>query len=461
MNELLALMTQLSATATGALVSAIWQGALLAALVLIAVRLFPGLSAAARSIIWLNVFLLVAVLHLVPLAMHSAAAESGHTFHLDPRWSLAVAVVWLVLSLWRAGMLVAGAVHLRGLAKRAVAVSTAGVEDLLHTRGGKPVQLCASDEVARPSVLGFFRPRILVPPVLLENLSVAELRQVVLHEMEHLRRHDDWTNLIQKIGLVLFPLNPALVWVEKQLCAERELACDDRVLHSGGGRKAYALCLTHLAEHSMLHRGYALVLGAWERRPELVRRVQRILSEPVRAMGRKPALAVTGGLVVAALGCTVTLAHAPQIVSFAPAVEQARTLAPIDARELGLDGSERLVSATMPTHAAQGKKLPRATRAVVQHRRVRQQPAPVTRLAELRTPPPPQTGTLLVMTEWDQEAGSQAIFATTFIEQVPARPAATRSGALRVRAVPGYVPAYSMRTALAVVTPDGWFILQI
>ena len=90
---------------------------------------------------------------------------------------------------------------------------------LMHN--GHPVALCASDEVARPSVLGFFRPRILAPPALLDQLSEAELKQVILHEMEHLHRGDDWTNLLQKLALVLFPLNPALAWVERRLCAER------------------------------------------------------------------------------------------------------------------------------------------------------------------------------------------------------------------------------------------------
>lgn len=457
MNEFLALMTQLSATATGALISAIWQGTLLAALVLIAVRLFPGLSAAARSIIWLNVFLLVAVLHLVPLAVHSSSAPTDHAFHLDPRWSLAVAAIWLALSLWRAVILVTGALHLRGLARRAVPVPISEVEDLLHSPRGNRVQLCASDEVARPSVLGFFRPRILVPPALLERLTIAELRQVVLHEMEHLRRHDDWTNLIQKIGLVLFPLNPALVWVEKQLCAERELACDDRVLHSGGGRKAYALCLTHLAEHSMLYRGYALVLGAWERRPELVRRVQRILSQPARVMGRKPALAVTGSLVVAALGCTVTLAHAPQIVSFAPVMEQARTLAPIDARELGLGGSERLVSATMPARPAATRKSQHTAKAVpaVQHGRMRRQVPPATRLAKLRMPPMPEA--TIVMTQWTGAGLSQVTIATAPMLEMPPNATVVRSAPHKKKAA----PAFAMRTTFAVVTPDGWLILEI
>ena len=90
--------------------------------------------------------------------------------------------------------------------------------------GRRAAALCVSDEVDRPSVVGFFAPRILVPAALLERLSADELRQIVLHEMEHLRRGDDWTNLLQKLSLVVFPLNPALIWIERQLCVERELA---------------------------------------------------------------------------------------------------------------------------------------------------------------------------------------------------------------------------------------------
>jgi hypothetical protein len=321
MNELFPLLSQFSAQATGALISAVWQGALLAALVGITLRLFPRLSPAARSVIWLNVFILLALLHLVPFANGSGPAPhlASRAVLLDTRWSLAVGAIWLTLSVFRAAQLVLSAAHLRALGGRAVLVEPSlDLEPLLSAPFNRQVRLCASHEVARPSVLGFFRPRILVPPAILESLSPAELRQVAIHEMEHLRRGDDWTNLLQKLALVVFPLNPALLWVERKLCAERELACDDRVLTSGSGRKAYALCLTHLAEYSLIQKGFSLVLGAWESRPELVRRVQRILTQPVRTMGRKPALAVSGALLSGAFACTFTLAHAPQLVGFIP-----------------------------------------------------------------------------------------------------------------------------------------------
>ncbi len=324
MNEFLHSLSFVSATAAGALLSAVWQGTVLAVCVSLGLRLLPGLSAAARSVIWLNVFILLALLHFVPALVGRSgvlAASDLSPVHLDPRWSFALAGVWAALSVARAVQLVVGAIHLRRLGSRAVPVPVnAELQSLLSgTAGARTAQLCASDEVARPSVLGFFRPRILVPPELLKALSPGELQQVVLHEMEHLHRADDWTNLLQKMALVLFPLNPVLLWVDRRLSAERELACDDRVMRSSAGRKAYALCLTHLAEYSILRRSFSLVLGAWERRPELVRRVQRILSQPARSMSRRPAMAATGGLRAGALGIAVVLSHSPQLVSFVPA----------------------------------------------------------------------------------------------------------------------------------------------
>lgn len=472
MNSMLLPLTHISAAATGALVAAVWQGMLLALLVLLLLRLLPGLSAAARSIVWLNVFALMALLHFVPLAgSFTSRILPGHAFRVDIRWSLVVAALWLTFSLWRAVQLFIGALHVSRVARCASPVAIDAVQDLLQLPRGKHVRLCTSAEVARPSVLGFLRPRILMPPTLIEELSVNELRQVIVHEMEHLRRHDDWTNLLQKIALILFPLNPALLWVERRLCAERELACDDRVLHSGSGRKAYALCLTHLAQHSMLRSGYALVLGAWERRPELVRRVQRILSQPTRGMNRNVSYAVTGSLVAGAFGCALTLAHAPQLVRFAPALQQARTLAPINPKDLGLEGTPQFVRATLPTRVlnhttrqpartqdrrstSNAQRPVRALQVVA--RPARRRRAPASQLAQLRTPPPP-TGTLLVMTEeWNDNTQSPFVIALASID--PASDPRLKSTTQQQRQ---HKPQFAVRATYAVVTPAGWLILQI
>jgi beta-lactamase regulating signal transducer with metallopeptidase domain len=337
------LLPDAAAGVSAALCAAIWQGAVLAAGVALCMRALPALSASARSAIWMNVFALLVFLHLLPafpgngaVAAHSVhlAAQAAIPFHaslvhLNPRWSLAIAGVWMLLSVWRGTQLVVSATGLRRLARRAAPVDTgADVQALLEGRGqdgkrGRAAQLCTSAEVERPSMFGFFRPRVLIPEELMERLTAEELRHVVMHEMEHVRRGDDWSNLAQKVALALFPLNPALLWVERQLCAERELACDDRVLHSSAKRKAYALCLARIAEFSMLQRGVSLALGAWERRPELVRRVHRILLKPAETRGGKTALFAPAALMAGALGCALVLARSPQLVSFAPQVHAA------------------------------------------------------------------------------------------------------------------------------------------
>jgi hypothetical protein len=186
----------------------------------------------------------------------------------------------------------------------------------------RPLEICTTQSLDRPSVIGFFAPRILIPHWLLDRLTPAELEQVVLHETEHLRRRDDWFNLLQKIALVLFPLNLALVWMEGRLCREREMACDEGVVRRTQAPRAYAACLASLAERGLerrtvLRRAAALSLGAWQRRPELVHRVHSILrrKQALHPLAARALVGVVGcGLVLA----SVELARCPQMIAFVP-----------------------------------------------------------------------------------------------------------------------------------------------
>ena len=438
MEPLLQAASTVSAAAVSALFSATWEGSVLAVCVLVCLRLLPRLSAASRSVVWMNVFLLLVVLHMVPsFREHLGIGSPVHAspVRLDLRWSVALASLWAMLSVWRGTQLILSAIRLRQLANRATPVSTdpALLVLLKDGQGGRAAELCTSVEVERPSMFGFFRPRILVSPALIERLSALELRQVVLHEMEHLRRGDDWTNLLQKIGLAFFPLNPVLLWVERRLCAERELACDDRVLRSSGARKAYALCLTRLAEYSMLHRSLSLVLGAWERRSELVRRVHRLLGGPHESMGRRQATLVTGSLILGVLGGAIALARSPQLVSFAPPAQstaQSRSMPGLYLRETNLreanlrepGGSPQLVTAVMSHGAVQSPYRAKPVRSNAPKQSVKRRYAPSQQV-------------WVVSTEWsDTEIPPHLVFAV----------------------------APSNRTSYAAVPiVDGWLIVQI
>jgi hypothetical protein len=304
-------------------VSGLWQGIVLAAGVALCLRLVPRTTAAVRFAIWTAVFAVLAVLPLVhayTLRTGGGMPGRGAVVQLDVRWSFAIAALWLMVSLVRAVKLAVSALRLRGIWKRAVPVE--GCDEVLLAAGFRGVELCTSRDVDRPSVIGFFSPRILIPEELFARLTTAEFGQIVLHEVGHLRRADDWINLLQKLSLVLVPLNPVLMWIERRLCLERELACDDDVLRLTKAPKAYATCLTNLAEHRLERRAAALSLGAWEKKSELARRVHSILLGGKR-MGTAQARVVMSVLVLGLLAGSAELARCPQLVSFSRAAVSA------------------------------------------------------------------------------------------------------------------------------------------
>jgi beta-lactamase regulating signal transducer with metallopeptidase domain len=320
----------LSRVAASALASSIWQGLVLAAGVGLCLKCMRRTTATMRFTAWTAVFVITALipfLHAFSFGrVHSstvANAVPDALIKVDARWSLAIAALWLSLSLVRAIKLASGALHLRSMWKRAVPLETGtNLGSMQHLGSVKPfrlgsraVEICSSADVDRPSVIGFFSPRILIPAWLLKKLTASELEQIVLHEMGHLRRGDDWINLFQKLGLILFPLNPVLMWIERRLCFERELACDDEVLRLTRAPKSYATCLTRLAEHRLDRRAASLSLGAWERQSEVGRRVHSILRR-AEGMSRLQARVVMGALVLALLGGATGLSRCRQLVSF-------------------------------------------------------------------------------------------------------------------------------------------------
>jgi beta-lactamase regulating signal transducer with metallopeptidase domain len=455
-----------AASAVSTLFSAAWEGIVLAVCVVLCLRLFPALSSAARSVVWMNVFALLVLLQVIPyFGAHVLAGNVARPapFQLNPIWSFVVAGVWCLLSLLRGAQLIFSAIRLRALARRATPVDNAdaALQAFLQIRTvgakvGRTAELCTSTEVERPSVFGFFRPRILIPPALMERLTARELQQVVVHEMEHLRRADDWTNLLQKMALVLFPLNPALLWVERRLCAERELACDDSVLRSSGGRKAYAICLTRLAEYSMLRRSLSLVLGAWERRSEVVRRVHRILrgpNDPGKLMSGRRTFVLTSSLILAVVACALGLARSPQLVSFGPSRPPAQSAAqaqllPADLREATpaqFGAHAQLVKAVMPERPLQSMSKSASKQASTAK--------PVQRNAVLRSAKRQNAvgqQAWIVMTEWsDMDMPPQLVFTV-------AQPSGTSHKQTSVNRNGENRPRYA-----AIPLPNGWLIVEI
>jgi len=179
----------------------------------------------------------------------------------------------------------------------------------------RSIRVATSECVRVPAAIGFWRRTIVLPTWALRELSPEDLNVVLLHEFAHLRRWDEWTNLIQKIVRALFFFHPAVWWIEQRLSVEREMACDDAVLAETANPRGYAACLISLLEKSLAHRGWSMAQAAVHRAREASLRLAQILDKNRPAATRvwKPALGIAG---VFSVICLAVLPHAPQFVVF-------------------------------------------------------------------------------------------------------------------------------------------------
>ncbi|NNB97732.1 M56 family metallopeptidase [Corallococcus exiguus] len=110
----------------------------------------------------------------------------------------------------------------------------------------RPVRLLVSSKLDVPSTLGWLKPVVLVPTATLTGLAVRELELVLAHELAHIRRHDFAVNVVQTLVETLLFYHPAVWWMSQVIRVERENCCDDLAVRHGPGALPYARALTAL-----------------------------------------------------------------------------------------------------------------------------------------------------------------------------------------------------------------------
>jgi uncharacterized protein YjbI with pentapeptide repeats/beta-lactamase regulating signal transducer with metallopeptidase domain len=142
---------------------------------------------------------------------------------------------------------------------------------------GRDTRICVSPHTDVPVAIGLFDAMILLPQQLLAELSPGEIEHIALHELAHLRRHDDWFNAVERVLVVLYFFNPAIRWIAAQLDVEREVACDDHVVDVTHEVRPYAHCLTRMAEVTQWPRVALAAPGVFVTRKSMSIRIERLL----------------------------------------------------------------------------------------------------------------------------------------------------------------------------------------
>ena len=312
-----------------------------------------------------------ASLEPAPLAKPSVARVVPWTTSLHRR--LTPALPWLV-GAWLLGVVVLSlrllvgwqvVQRLKRLAVSPVAEAwQLKLKDLAaRLRISRPVKLVESALIEVPTVIGWFRPVILLPISLLTRLTPQQLEAILAHELAHIHRHDYLVNLIQAAIETLLFYHPAVWWVSSLIRAEREHCCDDLALKLCNNAVTYVTALAALEE---LRASPTLTLAATG--GSLLSRIRRIAVGPGNVSHRSTrwGASLIALMVIASLGLTTYFGlHANDDAK--PTAEQSATTPPNDeTKDRELSGIQRESSKFEPIQgevidAVTGKPINGAT----------------------------------------------------------------------------------------------------
>lgn len=222
---------------------------------------------------------------------NSKVAPSASTAHTLPDQfepsRIAKAMVLLPICLWLFGVLIAsfplmvGIIRTHRIKQQSKHIcdpdSAAFVSELCQLLGiRRQVSLIECQQSLVPMTWGISKP-IVVLPAVWRDWMVDCQRQVLLHELAHVKRFDVLYHLIARIACSLYWFHP-LVWIAlRRMRTEREMACDDCVVMVGVRPSSYAQQLLNIArDYQAMDLPPAVAMA---QRPGLEQRVRALLDK--------------------------------------------------------------------------------------------------------------------------------------------------------------------------------------
>ncbi|WP_394781973.1 TonB family protein [Undibacterium sp.] len=311
-----------------ALIHFLWQGFLVGAVTAVLLQLLRNAAPQTRYITGCGALLVCFLLPLFEAASrlqeHAGTAvqlttvgvQIDTTLHQFDWHQLAfwlqshvhgIVLVWLVCVALLSVRMGLGLWWLRGYSKDQRSRSDAQWQTrltALAVKAGLPykIVLRVVDDLESPITIGWLRPLVLVPASLITGMPAHLLEALLAHELAHISRFDYLINLIQSLIEILLFFHPAVWWISKRICIEREQIADDIAAGILGEPRRLALALQELALCRFSHNQLAQAANGGN----LMSRIKRLVRPEVQPVSWKAAAAVIGVTAV----CFSLYAHA-------------------------------------------------------------------------------------------------------------------------------------------------------
>ena len=170
-------------------------------------------------------------------------------------WQAWLLLAWTAIVLWQFGRVVGQHWKLARLLRQGTPADEdlAGlVVELAEQLGLRRVPTAVSVATHCPLfVCGVRQPRLVLPSRLMASLDRSARRQVILHELAHVKRRDLLWGWPVEIARIVYFFHPFVYWIAYRLRLERELACDQLAMARSGHPPAeYAQTLVQVVSHA-------------------------------------------------------------------------------------------------------------------------------------------------------------------------------------------------------------------
>lgn len=220
-------------------------------------------------------------------------------------WMAGVSImIWRTVHQWRA---------LERIATR-LAYRRAEIEEILlrvaERFGGMPgARVLVSAFIDTPTLIGWFKPVILLPAAVATGFPREQLELILAHELGHLRRYDHLVNLGQAVLETLLFYHPVVHWISREVRHEREVCCDNLVLRlTESEPREYARTLAALEDIRQLTPQLSLAASGGM----LLDRVRRIVGSKSRLHASQRTHRSAWLVVAASTGLVVAMALVSQ-----------------------------------------------------------------------------------------------------------------------------------------------------
>ncbi len=141
----------------------------------------------------------------------------------------------------------------------------------------RKVTLWLSSNIATPVTFGFFKPAILLPVALVNQLSLQQAETLIIHELTHIKANDYLLNWFLIIAENIFFFNPFIISLCKKIRLEREKYCDVNVMSFKYSPVLYAETLLQAERFKQLIPSFQL--AAVNKKQQLLQRIRFFSNE--------------------------------------------------------------------------------------------------------------------------------------------------------------------------------------